>query len=156
MKWLGWTTRLISISWKLAKVFFVKTQLIRNKLSNFTNFLKTFYYRIQKFVKTGTGKNIGFPEQCAMGSKQFWSCIWILSLLDITIKKKKFYPSWIKVREILWNRWFIKNSNLTSKWFLFNCTSQELVCLLIRWRDLAARYISNHQLKPRHPVKVEG
>ena len=44
----------------------MKTQLIRNKLSNFTNFLKSFYYRIQKFVKTGTGKNIGFPEHCAL------------------------------------------------------------------------------------------
>ena len=54
------------ISRKLAKVFFVKTQLIRNKLSNFTIFFKTFYYRIQKFVKTRTGKNIGFPEHCAL------------------------------------------------------------------------------------------
>ena len=44
----------------------MKTQLIRNKLSNFTSFLKLPIIEIQKFVKTGTGKNIGFPEHCAM------------------------------------------------------------------------------------------
>ena len=34
----------------LPEVFFVKTQWIRNKPSNFTIFFKTFYYRIQKSV----------------------------------------------------------------------------------------------------------
>ena len=62
------------------KFFFMKTQLIRNKLSNFTIFLKTFYYRIQKFVKTRTGKNIGLPEHCAVFLLSAWLSTVIFSL----------------------------------------------------------------------------
>ena len=38
----------------------------RNRLGINPAISRIFYYRIQKFVKTGTGKNIGFPEHCAL------------------------------------------------------------------------------------------
>ena len=43
-------------------------------------FLKTIYYRIQKFVKTGTGKNIGFPEHCALYPIWLFGCSHYLNL----------------------------------------------------------------------------
>ena len=86
MKWHGRTTRLISISRKLAKVFFVKTQLIRNKLSNFTDFFKNFLLQNTEIRENRNRKEYRLSGTLCSG------LIWALTWHFFNLKSWHMYP----------------------------------------------------------------
>ena len=109
MKWLGRTTRLISISQKLAKVFFVKTQLIRNKLSNFTIFFKTFYYRGMKNEKL---KKLSWFMGCLVQLKRTVNLI-----SDLLSWRNQMYPALRIAIRVSWRPFCIL---MPGVWFLWS------------------------------------
>ena len=63
MKWHGRTTRLISVFYNRK---FKKNREIAGFIPNPLRFHKKTESEGRRFVETGTGKNKGFPEQCAL------------------------------------------------------------------------------------------